>query len=65
MSVYVKGAFDNTKYIIEELMRVSESGILGYTNAISAWMDENQAIDSEEKKAILQRLFERTHVAMI
>lgn len=64
-SVYVKGAFDNTKYIIEELMRVSESGILGYTNAISAWMDENQAIDSEEKKAILQRLFERTHVAMI
>lgn len=64
-SIYVKEAFDNTKYIVDALIKEAKLGIQGYTDAISIWMNENQNIDSIEKREILQRLFEKTHVAMI
>lgn len=64
-SIYVKEAFDNTKYIVDALIKEAKLGIQGYTDAISIWMNENQNIDSREKREILQRLFEKTHVAMI
>lgn len=64
-SIYVKEAFDNTEYIVDALIKEAKLGIQGYTDAISIWMNENQNIDSIEKREILQRLFEKTHVAMI
>lgn len=64
-NIYVKEAFDYTKYIINRLVTESGSGIQGYTDAITAWMNEKQNVDSEEKQEILQKLFDKTHVAII
>lgn len=64
-SIYVKESFENTKSIISKLVTESESGLQGYTDAIRAWIDEKRNVDSEEKREILLKLFEKTHVAII
>ena len=64
-NIYVKEAFDNTRRIVDRLIKESGSGLQGYSEAISAWIDENQNVDSSEKKEILQKMFEKTHVAII
>lgn len=63
--VYVKESFNNTKLIIDKLVSEAEKGLQGYDSAITAWMDEKQNVDSEEKKLILQKLFDKSHVALI
>lgn len=64
-SIYVKESFKNTKSIISKLVTESESGLQGYTDAIRAWIDEKRNVDSEEKREILLKLFEKTHAAII
>ena len=64
-NVYVKESFDNTKNIIDKLVAASELGLQGYADAITVWMDEKQNVDSDEKKEILQKLFIKTHAAII
>lgn len=64
-SIYVKESFENTKSIISKLVTESELGLQGYTDAIRAWIDEKRNVDSEEKREILLKLFEKTHVAII
>ena len=64
-NIYVKEAFDNTKFIMDRLIAESGSGLQGYADAISAWMDEKKNVDSNEKREILQKLFEKTHAAII
>lgn len=63
--VYVKESFDNTKCIIDKLVEETGAGVQGYADAITAWMKDKQNVDSDEKKEILQRLFDRTHAAII
>lgn len=63
--VYVKESFDNTKCIIDKLVEETGAGVQGYADAITAWMEEKQNVDSDEKKEILQKLFDRTHAAII
>lgn len=64
-NIYVKEALDNTKFIMDRLIAESGSGLQGYADAISAWMDEKKNVDSNEKREILQKLFEKTHAAII
>ena len=64
-NIYVKEAFDNTKFIMDRLIAESGLGLQGYADAISAWMDEKKNVDSNEKREILQKLFEKTHAAII
>lgn len=64
-NIYVKEALDNTKFIMDRLIAESGSGLQGYADAISAWMDEKKNVDSNEKRKILQKLFEKTHAAII
>ena len=64
-NIYVKGALDNTKCIMDRLITESGSGLQGYADAISVWMDEKQNVDSNEKREILQDLFKKTRVAVI
>lgn len=63
--VYVKESFDNTKCIIDKLVEETATGLQGYADAITAWMEDKQNVDSDEKKEILQKLFDRTHAAII
>ncbi len=63
-SLYVKESYDETKFIIEKLLGLSESGVQGYSDAVNSWI-ENSNVDSEEKKEILRGMFIKSHVALI
>ncbi len=63
--VYVKESFDNTKCIIDKLVEETATGLQGYADAITTWMEDKHNVDSDEKKEILQKLFDRTHAAII
>ena len=63
-SLYVKEAYDKTKFIMEKLLEASETGVQGYSDAIDAWIDDAR-VDSEEKRTILREMFTKSHVALI
>lgn len=64
-SIYVKDAFDDTKYIVEELQRKSQTGVMNYADAVSSWMEEKQEVNCEEKREILTGLLNETSIALI
>lgn len=63
-SLYVKEAYDDTKLIMEKLLKASEGGVQGYFDAINSWIDDTK-VDSEEKRTILRGMFTQSHVALI
>lgn len=63
-NLYVKEAYDDTKLIIEKLLKASEDGVQGYFGAINSWIDDTK-VDSEEKRTILRGMFTQSHVALI
>lgn len=64
-NLYVKEAYDQTKYIIEKIQEAAEKGVQGYSDAIKIWLEDNTYIDSEEKRLILQNMFVASHVVLI
>ena len=64
-SLYIKGSFEDTKYIIEKLIEASQDGVKGYSDAIDFWLSFVADVDSEEKQAILKELFSSSHVALL
>ena len=64
-NVYIREAFDNTKYIIEKIQEATSDGVKGYSGAIESWISGRVDADSEEKKQILKEMFERTSVSLI
>ena len=62
---YVKSAYDDTKNIMEYLISKSSEGLAGYENAITAWINENKAIDSIEKRDILKNMFSDSSVTLL
>lgn len=64
-NLYVAEAYDNTKNIIEKLQYCSQKGMQGYDRAISSWLEEQNDIDSEEKKDILLNMFNKSCMALI
>lgn len=64
--LYIKEHYENTKRILEELLKLSEEGESGYRNYARYWMSENQGIvNCEEKQLILEEMFENSKVALI
>lgn len=64
-SLYIKGAFQDTKAIIEKLQEMSASGVPGYQEDVALWLELFADVDSEEKKAIIQNMFGKTKVSLI
>lgn len=64
-SLYIQGAFQNTKKIIDKLKEMSTEGIPEYQEDVSFWLDLIADVDSEEKKHILQNMFDKTKVSLI
>lgn len=65
-NVYIKEYEENTIKIIKKLEELSTGGVKGYKNSARFWIsEENQIIDDENKKDILERLFDSSKVALI
>ncbi len=65
-NLYIKGYENDVKRIIEFLISLSVNGVEDYKASVEDWlMDNPLALDCEEKKGILERMFEQTKVAMI
>lgn len=65
-NLYIRGYENDVKSIIEFLISLSTDGVEDYRASVEDWlMDNPLAIDCEEKKNILERMFEQTKVAMI
>ena len=64
--VFVRGYEDNISAIISSLLKLTESGISGYSNSAQVWLSANSTIvdDSAKKKALLT-MFEDTSVAFV
>ncbi|MBD5467926.1 MAG: AAA family ATPase [Lachnospiraceae bacterium] len=64
--LYIKEHYENTKLIIEKLIELSKDGIAGYRNFANYWMTENpETVNCDEKKVILQGMFETSKVFLI
>ena len=64
-SLYIKGAFQDTKAIMEKLQEMSTSGVPEYQEDVAFWLEIFADVDSEEKKAIIQNMFDQTKVSLI
>lgn len=54
-SLYIQGAFQNTKKIIDKLKEMSTEGIPEYQEDVSFWLDLIADVDSEEKQSSKRR----------
>ena len=63
---YVDGDYTNTKYIIEQLIKSSEKGVIGYSDYAASWISDNEDITNcTEKREILLNMFSETRVKLI
>ena len=71
--VFITGYEDGTVEIIEQLQKITSSGIDDYADDVAAWLDENaklpdgdpQKVDDEIKADALRKLFAHSKVALI
>ena len=63
--VYIKGYEADTVSILNNLIFRTGNGLTGYRNSMVAWLQENPAVDCDEKKAILQSMFDKYDLALI
>ena len=64
-NVYVRQAFDDTRFIIDKLREEASGGIPGYSGAISNWLASAQDADCCEKKELLGSMFANSRVFLI
>jgi energy-coupling factor transporter ATP-binding protein EcfA2 len=64
--VYIKGYKDDTVEITEKIIRLSSSGVKGYSKSVKAWLSSSgYIIDCEDKKTALIEMFKNSKVALI
>ena len=63
--LYIVDNVKNTEFIMRKLLEMSENGVLGYEEAVSAWMLKDKKVDSNEKRNILRKMFKYSHVSLI
>lgn len=64
--VFLREYEDDVVSIIEKLREFAVSGIEGYSEAVSRWLEETPLdIDDDVKKTALRALFTKSHVALI
>ena len=63
---FIKENYTNTKYIINKMINLSSTGVMGYKSSICYWMEENpEIVNCDEKKEILKNMFDQTHISLI
>ncbi len=64
--IYIEEHYEDTKQILEKLIDLSREGIAGYKGFARYWMTENpEIVNCEEKKRMLQEMFENSKVFLI
>jgi len=64
--VFICGYENDTVSIVEKLQGYASSGIAGYTQAVTRWLDETpRGIDDPAKENALKQLFSQSRVALI
>lgn len=63
--VYVRQAFDDTKFIIDRLREEASGGVPGYSGDISNWIAFESDIDCKEKEELLCGMFAKSRVFLI
>lgn len=63
---YIKDYAEKSLEIVESLKKLTQCGIINYSNSVKNWLEDNpNIIDDEDKKKILIKLFEQSKVALI
>ncbi|MBQ6980283.1 MAG: AAA family ATPase [Clostridia bacterium] len=63
---YISGYENDAKYIIEELIELTKSGLDGYRNSVKYWLKTSSyKIDDEIKENALKNMFISSRVALI
>ncbi|MDR0697073.1 MAG: AAA family ATPase [Christensenellaceae bacterium] len=64
--IYIQEYRDDTLFILNKLKEFAAVGMANYTKSVEAWLfTSNYAIDSSEKKTVLEQMFEQSTVALI
>ena len=65
-SFYIKEYAANCLFILKKLKELSAGGIRGYSASVDSWLSSGSCnIDSDEKKEVLRKLFEKSRVGLI
>jgi len=65
-SVYIEGYENDTVEVINKLSGLTKSGIRNYAKSVKSWVETTPYdVDCEDKKQILQQVFENSKVAFI
>jgi len=64
-NIYVRKAFDDTKFIIDRLREEASGGIPGYSGDISCWLAFESDEDCKEKEEVLCNMFAKSSVFLI
>lgn len=62
---YQTGAYEDTRKIIDTLVKLAENGSPEHSHDMAEWLANHPEVDSDEKKDILANLFSKSMVAMI
>ncbi|MDE6284754.1 MAG: ATP-dependent RecD-like DNA helicase [Bacilli bacterium] len=63
--IFIQGYVSDTVDIIKNLSNRVGDGLKGYSSSIATWINNDNSVDCEEKKGILQRLFDSHDLALI
>ncbi len=64
--IYIAEYELDTIEIIKKVRELAKSGVRGYTDSVDYWLKENpNIIDCDEKRNIIRKIFENSHVATI
>ncbi|HAF95841.1 MAG: helicase [Elusimicrobia bacterium GWC2_51_8] len=64
--IYIRGYQEDTLFIIKKLNELVQKGITNYSKSVISWLQStDHKIDSDEKKAALTEMFEKSTVVLI
>ena len=63
-NIFIKGYVNDTVWIIHNLLSRKGTGVEDYAEDMALWL-ESSKVDSDEKRAMLQRMFTRSNIALI
>ena len=63
--VYIQGYVVDTVDILKDLSLRIGSGLKGYRGSVSTWIENEKTVDCDEKRLILQQMFDSHDIALI
>lgn len=64
-NIFIRGYVRDTVWIIRDLLDRQGTGVEDYAEDMAAWINSSNAVDSDEKKSMLRRMFVRSDIALI